>query len=107
MTWRHTAKSAWQIAVAVGGCLIVLFLCVFLYGAFRVFFLKLVIPLGTVISETIGQGRWRLIKEIAAMAAPYAAWLAGACMILYLVRWVNRCHDPHYAVLPLSDRNDP
>jgi hypothetical protein len=107
MNWRHAAKSAWQIALTVGGCLIVLFLAVFLYGAFRVFFLKLIVPFGSVISETIGPNRWQLIKDFAAASAPYAACLVGAFAILCCVRWINRRDDPQCAPLPFIDSDRP
>ncbi len=106
MNLRSAAKSTWQATLNIGGLLTVLFLLVFLYGAFRVFFLKLVIPVGPVITETIGRHRLLLIKDVALEYAPYAGSVAGACAILYLVRRINRRDDPQYVALPLSDLND-
>jgi hypothetical protein len=107
MNWRRAARTTWQSTLNIGGLLIVLFLLVFLFGAFRVFFLKLIIPVGPVITETIGRHRLLLIKDAALKYGPYAASLAGACAILHLVRRINRRDDPQYAALPLSDLDDP
>ena len=95
------------LAVNIGACLIVVLLLVFLYGAFRIFFLKLVLPLGPVITETVGRNRLMVVRDVALMSAPYAGCLAGACAILYLVRRVNRRDDPQYAALTSSDLGDP
>jgi hypothetical protein len=107
MDWRHIARSAWHTALTVVGCLVLLFLAVFLFGAFRIFFLKLIVPSGPVIVETIGRNRWQLIKDFAAASAPCVACLVGAVAILRFVRWINRRDDPQCAPLPLIDSDRP
>jgi hypothetical protein len=103
MHWRRAARSTWQSSLNIGGFLIVLFLLVFLFGACRVFFLKSIIPVGPAITETIGRHRLLLIKDAALKYGPYAASLAGAYAILYLIRRINRRDDSQYAALPPSD----
>lgn len=103
MDWRRTVRSAWQSTLNIGGCLIVLFSAVLLFAALRVFFLELVVPLGPVITETIGRSRLLLVRDAAVTYAPYAASVAGAGAILYLVQRINRRDDPQCAALPPSD----
>jgi hypothetical protein len=100
MAWRHGARLAWRTALAVVWCLIALFLAVFLFGAFRILFLKLVIPVGPVVTETIGPNRWQFIKDAAAMCAPYVASVPSAWAILYFVRRINRRDDPQHTKRP-------
>lgn len=94
MKCRNAARLARHTALTIAGYSILLFLAVFLFGAFRILVLKLIIPIGPVISETIGANRWQFIKQTAATCAPYTGCIAGACSILYFVRWTNRRHDP-------------
>jgi hypothetical protein len=103
MDWRRAARSTWQSTLNISGCLVVLFLLVFWFGAIRVTYKELIAPIGPVITETIGRHRLLRIKEFAVEFAPYAASVAGAISILYLVRRINRRDDPEYAAPPQDD----
>jgi hypothetical protein len=102
MEWRRLARSVWRSSLNISGCVTTLVLATFLLLAAGSF-LELLAGIGPVIVETIGRRRLSRMGNDAAVYAPYAASVFGACAILYLVRRMNRRDDPEYAPLPPDD----